>query len=64
MKVDGYISRISVGGKTYALKTEVVIAKPLTCSKCGASLILRYGEGQCEHCGTYYSSHITIEETN
>jgi hypothetical protein len=44
-KIDGYISKISVGGKIYALKCEVVEARPITCTKCGASFQLKYGEG-------------------
>ena len=44
-KIDGYISKIHVNGKTYALKCEVVEARPITCTKCGASFQLKYGEG-------------------
>ena len=58
----GYISRISLDGKIYKLKCEVVEARPITCKKCGASFQLKYGEGQCEHCGTYYTTHFYIEE--
>lgn len=61
-KIDGYISKITVNGKTYALKCEVVEAHPITCKKCGASFQLKYGEGFCEHCGTYYTTHFYIEE--
>lgn len=60
--IDGYISKITVNGKTYALKCEVVEARSITCAKCGASFQLKYGEGQCEHCGTYYTTHFYIEE--
>ena len=60
--IDGYISKIQVCGKTYALKCEVIEAHPIICKKCGASFQLRYGEGQCEHCGTYYTTHFYIEE--
>ena len=61
-KIDGYISKITVNGKVYALKCEVVEARPITCSKCGASFQLYHGEGQCPHCGTYYTTHFYIEE--
>ena len=61
-KIDGYISKITVNGKVYALKCEVVEVRPITCSKCGASFQLHHGEGQCPHCGTYYTTHFYIEE--
>lgn len=61
-KIDGYISKIQLDGKVYALKCEVVEARPITCSKCGASFQLHHGEGQCPHCGTYYTTHFYIEE--
>ena len=63
-KIDGYISKISVGGKIYALRCEIVEARPITCSKCGASFQLKYNEGRCDHCGTYYTTHFYIEEKN
>lgn len=63
-KIDGYISKIQVWGKIYALKCEVVEVRPITCSKCGASFQLKYGEGRCDHCGTYYTTHFYIEEKN
>ena len=44
-KLDGYISKIYLNGKTYGLKCEVVEARPITCNKCGASFQLKYGEG-------------------
>ena len=61
-KIDGYISRIVLGGKTYALRCEVVEAHPIVCKRCGASFQLKYGEGQCSHCGTYYTTHFEIVE--
>ena len=63
-KIDGYISKVYVNGKTYALRCEIVEARPITCSKCGASFQLKYGEGRCDHCGTYYTTHFYIEERN
>lgn len=61
-ELDGYISRIELYGKVYGLKCEVIEARPIVCKKCGASFQLRYGEGQCEHCGTYYTTRFYIEE--
>ena len=61
-QIDGYISKISLNGRVYALKCEIVEARPVICKKCGASFQLRYGEGQCEHCGTYYTTRFYIEE--
>ena len=60
--IDGYISYIMINNKRYALRCEVVEARPITCNKCGASFQLKYGEGRCEHCGTYYTTHFYIEE--
>ena len=61
-KIDGYISRINLQGKTYALKCEIVEAHPLTCPKCGGSFELKYGKGQCPYCGTHYSTQLKIVE--
>ena len=61
-KIDGYISRICVCGKTYALRCEVVEAHPIICKKCGQSFELRYGEGKCDYCGTYYTTKFSLEE--
>lgn len=63
-KIDGYISKIHFQGKTYALRCEIVEARPVVCNRCGASFQLKYGEGRCEHCGTYYTTHFYIEEKN
>lgn len=60
----GYIDRIIIQGKIYKLRCEVVEAHPIVCKKCGASFKLKYGEGQCEHCGTYYTTRFSIEETS
>ena len=51
-----------LNGKTYGLKCEVVEARPIVCKKCGASFQMKYGEGRCDHCGTYYTTHFYIEE--
>ena len=59
----GYIDSIEVQGKLYKIGCEVIEARPIVCKKCGASFQLKYGEGQCEHCGTYYTTHFYVEET-
>lgn len=61
-ELDGYINKISINGKTYGLKCEVIEVHPIVCKKCGASFQLKYGEGRCEHCGTYYTTRFILEE--
>ena len=61
-QLDGYIDKICIHGKTYALRCTVVEAKPIICKRCGASFQLKYGEGQCKHCGTYYTTQFEIIE--
>ena len=58
----GYINSIQLGGKRYKLQCEVVEVYPITCTKCGASFELKYGEGRCEYCGTYYTTKFEIVE--
>lgn len=58
----GYISRINVGGKTYKLRCEVEEVHPISCTKCGAPIELHFGEGECQHCGTKFSSRVIVEE--
>lgn len=60
----GYIDKIIIQGKIYKLRCEVVEAHPIVCKKCGASFQLKYGEGRCEYCGTYYTTRFSIEETS
>ena len=59
---DGYISKISFNGKTYNLRCEIVEVYSIVCSKCGASFELKYGTGQCNHCGTYYTTQFKLIE--
>lgn len=61
-KIDGYINRIRIGGKTYKLQCEVVEVHPLVCKKCGASFQLKHGEGQCPFCNTYYTTIYNVVE--
>lgn len=58
----GYISSVYINGKRYKLQCEVIEAHPITCKRCGAPLELKYGEGKCEHCGTYYTTRFIVEE--
>lgn len=59
---DGYVSAIRIHGKTYKLRCEVVEVYPITCPKCGGSFELRYGSGQCDHCGTYFTTQFKLQE--
>ena len=61
-RCDGYISKITVGGKTYKLRCEVVEVYPMTCQKCGGQLELKYGHGKCSYCGTHYSTNFKVVE--
>lgn len=61
-KIDGYINKIAVNGKIYALKCEVVEVYPITCPKCGGSFELKYGSGQCPFCNTYYTTEFKLIE--
>lgn len=58
----GYISKICIGGKIYKLKCEIVEVHPLICTRCGASLELHNGHGQCPACGTNFSAVMSIKE--
>ena len=63
-KLDGWINKICVHGKTYGIQALIMEAKPIVCSRCGATLELKNGEGRCEFCGTNYSARIIVEEVN
>ena len=61
--IDGYINRIMLpDGKVYALRCDVVEIYPITCPKCGASFELKYGNGQCPYCRTYYTTEFKLVE--
>lgn len=66
--IDGYISKITVpvGGefKTYQLRCEIVEVYPISCPKCGASFELKYGNGKCPFCNTYYTTEFKLKEVN
>ena len=59
----GYVSRITVNGKTYGLKCAIVEVYPITCPKCGSSFELKYGSGQCPACETYYTTQFKLIES-
>ncbi len=61
---DGYISKIQVGDKVYALRCEIVEVHPMTCPKCGGNMTLKYGTGKCDYCGTLYTTQFKVEEAN
>ena len=59
---DGYINRINLFGKVYKLQCEVVEIYPIICPKCGGDVTLSYGNGQCDYCGTRYTTNFKITE--
>ena len=61
--VDGYISKIHINGKTYALRCEIVEIYPIVCPKCGGSFELKYGNGHCPYCNTYYTTEFKLIES-
>lgn len=60
--IDGYIDKITLGGKTYKLRCEVTEVHPMVCPRCGGSITLKYGNGKCDFCGTSYSTRFQIVE--
>lgn len=64
-KIDGYISKITLSnGKTYALRCEIVEAYPIVCPRCGYSFELKFGNGRCPACDTYYTTQFKLVEKN
>lgn len=62
--IDGYISKIQLHGKTYALRCEIVEVYPIICPKCGGSFELKYGNGCCPYCNTYYTTKFNLIESS
>ena len=60
--IDGYISRIQLHGKTYKLRCEIVEVYSISCPKCGGSFELKYGNGKCPYCDTYYTTNFKLME--
>ena len=59
----GYIREITLpNGKRYKLQCEVVEVYPMTCPKCGGRVELHYGEGNCQSCGTAFTTQFKIIE--
>lgn len=58
----GYIREIDLYGKRYKLQCEVVEVYPMTCPKCGGKVELHYGEGNCQSCGTGFTTQFKIIE--
>ena len=61
-KIDGYISKITMGGKTYALKAYIQEIYPAICKNCGAPVEIKNGEGTCPYCKTKYTTYIDLKE--
>ena len=59
---DGYISAICVAGKTYKLRCEVVEVYPMICPRCGGKVELHYGSGNCQSCGTGFTTQFKLVE--
>lgn len=62
-EIAGYISRIQLpDGKLYKLQCEVVEVYAMTCPKCGGKVELKYGTGECQSCGTGFTTQFKIVE--
>ena len=59
---DGFISAIRIAGKTYKLRCEVVEVYPMICPRCGGRVELHYGNGNCQSCGTGFTTQFKIVE--
>lgn len=60
---DGYISSIRMpNGDVYKLRCEVVEVYPMTCPKCGGHVELKYGSGECQSCGTAFTTQFKLVE--
>ena len=61
-KIDGFVNKIAVNGKIYALQCSVITAHPIICPKCGDSFELAFGKGRCPSCGTYFTTEFKLSE--
>ena len=60
---DGYINTVCTpDGKRYKLQFEVVEVYPMTCPKCAGKVVLKYGSGECQSCGTAFTTQFKITE--
>ena len=60
---EGYISSVQLAnGKVYKLRCEVVEVYPMTCPKCAGKVVLKYGSGECQSCGTAFTTQFKITE--
>ncbi len=60
---DGYIKEIIMpNGKVYKLQCEVVEVYPMQCPRCGGRVELKYGSGDCQFCGTAFTTQFKITE--
>lgn len=59
---EGYINQISVCGKIYKLRCEVVEVYAMNCPRCGGELKLEYGSGKCQYCDTTFTTQFKLVE--
>lgn len=60
---DGYISKVKMpDGKVYKLQCEVVEVYPMQCPRCGGKVELHYGSGECQSCGTSFTTQFKMIE--
>lgn len=62
-KIDEYINKIKIYDKTYAIKAYITEIHPINCPKCGGSFELKYGNGKCPYCNTYFTTEFKLVET-
>ena len=59
----GYIRSVMMpDGRVYKLQCEVVEVYPMTCPKYGGKVELHYGEGNCQSCGTAFTTQFKLVE--
>ena len=61
-KLYGYINKITVNGHTYGIKAYITEIHPINCPKCGGSFELKYGNGKCPYCNTYFTTEFKLIE--
>lgn len=60
---DGYIDTVCTpNGKCYKLRCEIVEVYPMICPRCGGKVVLKYGNGDCQSCGTSFTTQFKIVE--
>ena len=60
---EGYIRSIMLpDGRLYKLQCEVVEVYTMICPRCGGKVELRYGSGECQSCGTAFTTQFKLVE--